>query len=324
MQKILGLGNALVDMLAQLKSDTFLEEIDFPRGSMQLVDWDQSSMIQEKAKDLEKSLASGGSAANTIHGLARLGIETGFIGKVGNDEMAKVFEDDLINNKIKPLLERSETRSGVALAMISPDSERTFATYLGAAAELGADDMRDELFQGYDIVHIEGYLVFNQPLLEAALKQAKKHGLKVSLDLASFNVVEANLDFLKDMIAKYVDIVFANEEEAKSYTGQEPKEALLTIAKECELAIVKIGSKGSLIKRGNEEITAGVIEAKSIDTTGAGDLYASGFLAGLVQGKSLEVCAQMGAITAGNVIQVIGPKMDDNRWNNIYKAIEAL
>jgi sugar/nucleoside kinase (ribokinase family) len=324
MQKILGLGNALVDMLVQLKNDDLLAEIDFPRGSMQLVDWDQSSAIQEKVNELEKSLASGGSAANTIHGLARLGVETGFIGKVGQDEMAQVFENDLIDNNIKPLLEKTETRSGVALAMISPDSERTFATYLGAAAELKPEDMRDELFEGYDIIHIEGYIVFNQPLLEAALKQAKKHGLKVSLDLASFNVVEANHDFLKDMIAKYVDIVFANEEEAKAYTGQEPQDALLTIAEECELAIVKIGSKGSLIKRGEEFVQAGVIEAKSIDTTGAGDLYASGFLAGLVQGEDLTVCAQMGAITAGNVIQVIGPKMDDARWESIYNTIEEL
>lgn len=324
MQKILGLGNALVDMLVQLKSDDLLTEIDFPRGSMQLVDWEQSSAIQEKVTDLEKSLASGGSAANTINGLARLDVECGFIGKVGQDEMAQVFENDLAKNKIQPLLEKSETRSGVALAMISPDSERTFATYLGAAAELRPEDMRDELFAGYDLIHIEGYIVFNQPLLEAALKQARKHGLKVSLDLASFNVVEANLDFLKKMIAEYVDIVFANEEEAKSYTGLEPEEALESIAKECELAIVKIGSKGSLIKRGEEYARAGVIEATSIDTTGAGDLYASGFLAGLVKGKDLGTCAQMGAITAGNVIEVIGPKMDDQRWSGIYKAIEEL
>ena len=136
--------------------------------------------------------------------------------------------------------------------------------------------------------------------------------------------MEANLDFLKEMIAKYVDIVFANEEEAKSYTGQEPQDALLTIAEQCELAIVKIGSKGSLIKRGKEYIQAGVIEAKSIDTTGAGDLYASGFLAGFVQGESLAVCAQMGAITAGNVIQVIGPKMDETRWAEIRSGISDI
>jgi sugar/nucleoside kinase (ribokinase family) len=139
--------------------------------------------------------------------------------------------------------------------------------------------------------------------------------------LASFNVVEDNLEFLKRITEQYVDIVFANEEEAKAFTGKEPEEALHTLAEISEYAIVKIGSKGSMVKHQGKVYTAGVIKATSIDTTGAGDLYASGFIYGLIKGYSLDRCAAIGSITAGNIIEVIGAKMDNERWDKIYKAI---
>jgi sugar/nucleoside kinase (ribokinase family) len=205
--------------------------------------------------------------------------------------------------------------------LVSPDSERTFATYLGAAVEISAEDLKIEQFQGYDYFHIEGYLVQNYELIERAVVLAKEAGCKVSIDLASFNVVEANLDFLKRITEQYVDIVFANEEEAKSFTGKEPEEALHQIAEIADYAIVKIGSKGSMVKHDGKVYNAGVIKANSIDTTGAGDLYASGFLYGMIKGYSLDRCAEIGAITAGNIIEVIGAKMDDSRWEKIYKMI---
>jgi len=177
------------------------------------------------------------------------------------------------------------------------------------------------MFAGYDYFHIEGYLVQNYALVERAVILAKENGLKISLDLASYNVVEDNLEFLQRIIKEYVDIVFANEEEAKSFTGKEPEEALHAIAEVAEYAIVKIGSKGSMVKHQGKVYTAGVIEANSIDTTGAGDLYASGFLFGLHKGVSLDEAARMGSITAGNVIEVIGAKMDEERWQRIYDMI---
>lgn len=322
MAKILGMGNALVDMLIQIDGDNFLEENKLPKGSMQLVDWETSNNILSKSTNFERSQASGGSAANTIHGLAKLGVETGFIGKIGKDDIGRFFKQDLLDAGVNPELAESNSKSGVAVALVSPDSERTFATYLGAAVELSADDLTQEMFQGYDYFHIEGYLVQNYALIEKAVQLAKENNLKVSLDLASFNVVEDNLEFLQRIVKDYVDIVFANEEEAKSFTGKEPEEALHAIAEIADYSIVKIGSKGSMIKHQGQVYTAGVIKAQSIDTTGAGDLYASGFLYGLHQGVSLDEAAQMGSITAGNVIQVIGAKMDEDRWKGIYKMIE--
>ncbi|RUA24487.1 MAG: adenosine kinase [Bacteroidetes bacterium] len=321
MAKILGMGNALVDMLIQIDGDDFLEKNNLPKGSMQLVDWDTASNVLAMSEGFQRSQASGGSAANTIHGLAKLGVETGFIGKVGKDEIGEFFKKDLFDAGVNPQLAESETKSGVAVALVSPDSERTFATFLGAAVEISAEDLTAEMFAGYDYFHIEGYLVQNYALVERAVILAKENGLKISLDLASYNVVEDNLEFLQRIIKEYVDIVFANEEEAKSFTGKEPEEALHAIAEVAEYAIVKIGSKGSMVKHQGKVYTAGVIEANSIDTTGAGDLYASGFLYGLHKGVSLDEAARIGSITAGNVIEVIGAKMDEERWQRIYDMI---
>lgn len=324
MAKVLGMGNALVDILIRLKSDDTLKEFNLPKGSMQLVDFEFSNKVNTGTDHLEKQIASGGSAANTIHGIAKMGIDTGFIGKVGEDELGTFFYDDMLNSNIHPQLLKSNTPSGKAMALISPDSERTFATYLGAAVELSPDDILSDHFEGYDYFHIEGYLVQNHALIENAVKFAKENGLKVTLDMASYNVVEENLEFLKFILDKYVDIVFANEEEAKSFTGKEPEEALNEFAKLCEIAVVKIGKNGSLIKKGTEMFKVGSIDANPADTTGAGDLYASGFIYGLINNYSLDKCGRIGSVLAGKTIEVIGPKMDEFKWKEVKNLIEKI
>ncbi len=324
MTKVLGMGNALVDILTKLKTDKTLEEFSLPKGSMQLVDFEISNKVNKGTDHLEKQIASGGSAANTIHGIAKMGLETGFIGKVGEDEMGTFFHDDMLKSNINPQLLKSNTPSGKAMALISPDSERTFATYLGAAVELSPDDIISDHFVGYDYFHIEGYLVQNHALIEKAVKFAKDNGLKVTLDMASYNVVEENLEFLKVLLDKYVDIVFANEEEAKSFTGMEPEAALNEFAMLCEIAVVKIGKHGSLVKKGNEVYKVNSIEANPIDTTGAGDLYAAGFIYGLIKEYSLDKCGRIGSILAGKTIEVIGPKMDDQQWSDVWNLIEKI
>ena len=321
MKKVLGIGNALVDALNKLESDNLLTELGLPKGSMQLVDAETSAAIQEKSKDLEKEMASGGSAANTIHGLANLGVETAFIGTVGEDEIGNFFIDDLKKSGIKPLLNLSKTPSGLANAMISPDGERTFGTYLGAAIELSSSDLKAEQFKGYDILHVEGYLVQNHDLLESILKIAKEQGLEISLDLASYNVVEDNLEFLKKMVEQYVDIVFANEEEAKAFTGEEPEEALNTLAGVTKIAIVKVGSKGSMIKENGDIARVGVEKTKVVDTTGAGDLYAAGYLYGYVNNFSHEKSGKIGALLASKVIADYGAKISETDWKEIKNRI---
>lgn len=322
MSKILGIGNALVDIMIQLESDEILEKFNLPKGSMQLVDMETSNNILKGIEHLKTQKSSGGSAANTIHGLANLGIETGFIGTVGQDELGDFFQNDLEKNNIKPFLNKGKNPSGKAIAFVSPDSERTFATYLGAALELTENNISIENFEGYDYLHVEGYLVQNQKFLHKIITSAKQNGLKVSLDLASYNVVEANLDFLQNLIKNYVDIVFANEEEAKAFTGFNPESALHEIANHCEIAIVKIGKNGSLIKNKEKTYKVGVIKANSLDTTGAGDVYASGFLYGITQNLPLDKCGELGALLSGKVIEVLGAKMDKNTWEDIIPLVK--
>lgn len=321
MDKVLGIGNALVDIMTKLPNDDTLTKFSLRKGSMQLSERDFADQINNETAGFEKLQSSGGSAANTIHGLASLGVPTGYIGKVGNDEFGVFFSNDMKAHSIEPFMLISKTETGRAIALISHDSERTFATYLGAAVELADIDLNADQFKDYKYLHIEGYLVLNQPLMNKAAQLAKENNMKISLDLASFNVVEDNLEFLKEYVKNHVDIVFANEEEAKAFTGKEPKEALDEIADQCEIAVVKIGSKGSMVKNQGKVYMIDPIKANSIDTTGAGDLYASGFLYGLVNKMPLDKCGRIGSVCAGNVIQVIGSKMSDETWNKIKKVI---
>lgn len=321
MKRIIGIGNALVDVMTRIDNDKVLDDFSLPKGSMQMVDHEKSALVKSGTDMYTKSLASGGSAANTIHGLAMLGAETGFIGSIGKDDTGDFFEKDMKSAGVNTLLIRRESVTGTAVALVSPDSERTFATHLGAATELDAADLKEEYFQGYDILYLEGYLIFNKSLVETACRMAKENKMKVALDLASYNVVEIKLQDFREIIEKYIDIIFANEDEAKAYTGKNPEEALIILSDFCEIAVVKTGSEGSLIKRGSEILRIGTISVDLKDTTGAGDLYASGFLYGYSMDYSLEKCGLFGSILAGNVIELIGAKMPDNRWDIIRNSI---
>lgn len=321
MKKILGIGNALVDVMVRLESHDFLKEIGLPKGSMQLVDAQFAGDLQGKIVHFNKSISAGGSAANTINGLANLGVETGFIGVVGKDDMGTYFSDDMLKNKITPHLTQSTSPSGVATAFVTPDSERTFATFLGAAMELNETHLDETVFKQYDLIHIEGYLVQNYALIKGIMKLARQCGLKISLDLASYNVVEANLDFIRALVNDYVDIVFANEEEAKAFTGLDPHEALDSMALSCELCIVKLGSKGSLVKMKEQKHIIDIVPSACIDTTGAGDLYAAGFLFGLLNNYKMDKCGKLGSLLAAKVIQEMGSKIQTSVWSEIKNKI---
>ena len=324
MKKILGMGNALTDILLQIDNDEVLFSLNLLKGGMQLINTERSQEINDAVSNFSKIMATGGSASNTINGITRLGMNGGFVGKIGKDDIGLFFTNDSVNNGVKPHLLTSETPSGRCTVLVSPDTERTLCTYLGAACELEASDLNVEMFQGYDIFHIEGYLVQNHDLIRTAVSLAKQAGLKVSVDLASYNVVEDNLDFLQEIIHKYVDIVFANEEEARAFTGKEPEEALNEISEHCQIAIVKVGKDGSYIKSGDTKIQIQSRKSNCIDTTGAGDLYASGFLFGLANNYSLEVCGRIGSLISGNVVEVIGAKMSDEVWEVIHSEIALI
>ena len=323
-KKILGIGSALVDIMTQIPDENILKELNLPKGSMTYVDAQTSVEIGKKLAYLGNQMASGGSAANTMSGLAQLGIEAGFLSKIGDDEVGRFFEKQMTETHVKPQILKSETPSGRVQALVTADGERTFATCLGAAAEMSADDIRPELFEGWDVLYVEGYLVANPSMLDKAVTTAKAAGLKIAIDMASYNVVEESRDYFMQLIENYVDYVFANEQEAFALTGMESLQALDFLASHCEIAVVKVGAKGAYIKRGNEMVTIPPMKANVIDTNGAGDMWAAGFMAGLVKGENLAKCGQMGAIVAANVIEVLGTKMDAERWGKIHEAIASL
>lgn len=324
-KRILGIGNALVDMLTLIPDDSILERFGLPKGTMQHVDAPTSRKVGEALKMYNSAMAAGGSTANMVSGASKLGVETGYIGKVANDELGRFFEDAMVQTGVKPMMLTTATPTGCAQAIISKDGERTFATYLGAALELSANDLKPEMFEGWDILFVEGYLVQNITLVDRVLELAKDKGMKVAIDMASFNVVEQNREYLNDRIKKYIDIVFANEDESRALTGlNDPLEALHAIAEICDIAIVKVGAKGSYVQQGDKVVKIDPIPAQVIDTTGAGDLWAGGFMASYAKGESLERCAKTGAVVAANIIEVLGAKMDDNRWEKIFNSLKQL
>lgn len=323
MKRVIGIGNALTDMLVNLKSDSVLGRFKLPKGSMSLVGTELQTEISKSVAGLPYSLSLGGSAGNTIRAMARLGCKTGFIGKVGRDTTGDFFEKALVNLGVEPFIFRGGERSGRCVSLVSADGERTMVTHLGAALELAADDLSASLFDGYDCLYIEGYLVQNHDLITTAVRTARQAGLQVAIDLASYNVVADNLEFLRNLVREYVDILFANEDEAKTFTGeQEPLNALQSISQMCSLAVVKVGTRGALIKRGDEVVHVGIMAAaKRVDTTGAGDFYAAGFMSGLCEGLSLRQCGTIGAITAGKVIEVVGTTFGEDAWEDLFRLV---
>lgn len=325
MDKIIGLGNALVDVLATLNDDSILTEMELPKGSMQLIDNAKLQVINQHFSRMKTHLATGGSTGNAILGLACLGARTGFIGKVGDDEYGSFYRENLIKNGIDEKLLICDLPSGVASTFISPDGERTFGTYLGAASTLKAEDLTPAMFQGYTYLLVEGYLVQDHDMILRAIELAKQAGLQICIDLASYNIVENDLEFFTMLVRDYVDIVFANEEEARAFTGKDAAEALKQIGQMCSIAIVKVGARGSHILKGQDDIMVSALPvSKVVDTTGAGDYFAAGFLYGLTCGYSLEKCGKIGSMLSANVIQVVGTTLPQHKWNEIKLNINTL
>lgn len=326
--RVLGVGNALTDIVITLSDETFLEQHTLPKGGMTLLSAEKQSILEKGLEGCEQKLSLGGSAGNTIRAMSYLGSSVGYMGKVGDDSTGDYFNQALVDRGIEPFIFRGEAASGRCLSLLTEDGERSMATYLGAALEMESGDFADSVFKGYDTLYIEGYLVQNHDLIENLAKRAKAAGLLIAIDLASYNIVEENLDFLQELVSNYVDIIFANEDEAQAFTGHaEPKDALYSLSQLSEMVIVKIGSKGSLVQYGEQVIHTGILnEAKRVDTTGAGDYFAAGFLAAMSNSLPLEQCGTLGAVTAGAVIEVMGTTLSEKKWreiDDIYHKIKS-
>ena len=320
----IGVGSPIIDIIAQVE-ESFINQIGAEKGGMVLVDEDTLKTLLTKITDQTKK-APGGSAGNTLFALARMGNNTRFLGKAGNCP-----EGDFFRNCFSSLggntssFKIGNVINGQCLSLVTPDGERTLRTHLGAAMSLAPEEISVSDFDGCDHAHIEGYLLFNNDLMMHILKCAKAANCTISLDLASFEVVQASGSLLKEILNDYVDIVFANEAEAATFTGlkDEYPEMAKKLAEYCDVAVVKIGPEGAHIANRDELIKVEAVPvSKVVDTTGAGDLWAAGFLHGWSRNYSLAQSAKVGAILGAAVVQIQGSALPQIVWEAILLEIE--
>jgi len=323
--KILGIGNALVDVLIKLPDEKLLSELNVAKGSMNLIDAEMRKMVFEKIKSFPVSQTTGGSVSNTTLALRQLGEPVGFMGKAGNDTYGNFYLKEMTDLDIELHLIQENTFSGTAIALITPDGERTFCTYLGAAADMQKTDLSPAVFEQYTHFYVESYLVQNHELIETALAMAKSLQMTTILDLASYNVVASDRDFIQSLVDRYVDILFANEEEAMALTGKPSEVAIHEIAEKVSTVIMKGGSKGSWVKQKDLFVHIPVYKRiEPLDTTAAGDYYAAGYFFGMINNVNPEKCAKLGTLLSYYIIQKIGTKLPEETWVEIREKAKAI
>ncbi len=310
MYDVAGIGSALLDFTFQVDED-ILEELGLKKGQMHLIDEDKSRDIQARMKNFPVEITPGGSAANTMAGVANLGGRSLFIGKVGRDAHGRIYIDESRKAGVEMRVNLHDKMTGHAITFITPDSERTFATHLGAALHFGREDVSADAIRSSKILHIEGYM------LEGALKEAsvfamelaREAGVLISLDLADPALIQRNHAELTRLVADYADIVLVNEDEAKAFTGLEGERALHEIHSRCRVAVVKLGESGSLIKSEQGVHCVQPYKTEVVNTNGAGDMYAAGILFSLASGISLEKAGRISSYAASLVVGQVGARL---------------
>lgn len=309
---VVGIGNAIVDVLAQA-SDSFVVEQELPKGSMTLIDMARAESLYGAMGPAVE--VSGGSCANTMAGLASLGGRGGFIGKIRNDQLGGIFRHDIRATGIEFTCDAATDGPPTArcLIFVTPDAQRTMATYLGISVQLGPEDVDHELVKRAKVLYLEGYLwdspAAKQAFLEAA-ETARANGAKVALTLSDPFCVDRHRESFRELVSGHVDLLFANEAEIVSlYESADFDEALQHVRGHCEIAALTRSEKGSLVLAGEEVHVVDAIKVGSlVDTTGAGDLYAAGFLYGYTRGRSLHDCGRFASLAAGEAVSHLGPR----------------
>jgi sugar/nucleoside kinase (ribokinase family) len=313
---VTAIGNAIVDVLAKA-DDALLEEHKLPKGAMNLIDAATADKLYSiMGPGVE---ASGGSAGNTIAGIAALGGRAAYIGKVADDQLGKIFTHDIravgVTYDTPPL--KGGLPTARSLIFVTPDAQRTMQTFLGACTQLGPEDINMDYIMSSRVVYLEGYL-WDLPRAKAAMREAalkaKDEGVKVSLTLSDAFCVARFRDEFLELAEKYVDILFANESEILSlYQVENFDDALQRVRNHCEIAALTRSEKGSVVVNRDElHVIDAVPGVKVVDTTGAGDAYAAGFLYGYTQGHDLATCGRLGGVMAAEVISHFGPRPEAN------------
>ncbi|MBR9691168.1 adenosine kinase [Candidatus Woesearchaeota archaeon] len=309
---VIGIGNVLLDFIVEVE-DGILAEMDVEKGRFKLIEEEKSKEILKKLEKYEVKTAPGGSAANTLAGVSVFGGSAMLLGKIGNDKHGDIYEQKTNECGVNVRLSRHDSKiTGHCITFITPDAERSFATHLGASLHFRKEDVFEEEIKASKILHVEGYQLEDPELRAAtvyAMKVAKENNVKVSIDLSDPGLVDRNLKDLEMIVKEYADIVFVNEMEAEAFTGKKNEEALHAIYDMCEIAVVKLGKEGSLIKANDMIYRIPIYESKVVNTNGAGDMYAAGVLYGIANGWDMEKAGKVGSYAAGKVVSQVGARL---------------
>tara|TARA_B110000008_G_scaffold273481_1_gene307847 strand:+ start:635 stop:1636 length:1002 start_codon:yes stop_codon:yes gene_type:complete len=321
---LIGVGSPIVDSIAHVP-EAFIADIAGAKGGMELVN---ASEMKALIESIEGPIVAspGGSAGNTTFAVSRMGLASKFLGKLGHCQQGQwyrqQFEKQGGNSGSFKLAGQA---NGHCLSMVTPDGERTMRTDLGAAMHLSPDEVTVDDFLDCQHAHFEGYLLFNEALTRKLLSCAQAANCTISLDLASFEVVQASKSILPELLEKYVDIVFANEDEATAFCGAGKDYAAMAQALQrfCSIAAVKMGAAGAYIADGQstQAISADKVDTV-VDTTAAGDLWAAGFLYGWLQQWPLSKCAQLGAKMGAAVVQIQGSQLPAATWGQLMQWVQ--
>ena len=321
---LIGLGNAIVDIIVNIE-DEFLEINNLDKGTMNLINSDESQRLLENCKVIKQ--ISGGSSANTVVCLAELSNDVQFIGRVKNDQFGNFFSEDIKQSKTifntPPTIEGASTAHSIIL--ITPDAQRTMCTYLGASIEFEPKDIDFNELKDSKYLYLEGYLWDSELAKNAFLKAAqiaKQSNTKIILSLSDSFCVDRHRESFLDLIDNYVDIVFCNESEILSlFKKDNLANCKVDLSSLCELVVVTLGKNGSLIINKNTiKVIKSISKGKIIDTTGAGDIYAGGFIHGLIKNYSLKKCGKIGSICAGQIITQLGSRSNKD-FKELIRAI---
>jgi len=301
-----------MDILVEVE-EGFLKELNLVKGNMHLTDEEDIKKIEEKLDQNNIKLAPGGSEANTLTALSMLGHRVVYFGKVGQDAHGEKYHHKLMKDGVISKVIKVDGMTGRAITFITPDSERTFATHLGVSVLLEDNEINEADIIEAKFLHLTGYVLGGEITRKAAMQAlniAKNNNVKICLDLADPNIIKANLEILKQVAKEYADIIIANESEAEAFTNQEPEQAINTLSEISEIAIIKLGKEGSLIKNKDNLIRIPGFKANAVDTTGAGDIFTAGFLYGLLNDLDLETSGKIASFIASKVVEVKGARLD--------------
>ena len=321
---VIGVGSPIIDLIAQV-DEAFLTQIPGDKGGMVMIDnAELEKILQLLGSNVKRT--PGGSAANTLFDLAHFGVQTALLGTTGNDAAGEFYRQELTRAGGSTHALRTSTNNtptGHCICLVTPDAERTMRPALAAALEFDPAQVTEEDFAGYTLAHLEGYLLaHSEEKLRYLMRTAKRAGCLISLDLASYEVVTAFRPAILSLLEEFVDIVFANSDEADALFGAVPPvEQLEKLRGLCPAAVVKLGEKGAWADCGEGAVFIPANKVNAIDTTAAGDSFAAGFLYGLLAKKDAAYCGRLGAALAAETVQIFGAELPESAWEKLKKLI---